>query len=257
MIDRPPAQNGSVNGGTSGRVSVSGLRSPHPLGSFLPALFQEDDFTQRWTAGLDMVLAPIFSSLDNFEAYLDPMLTPADFLDWLGTWMGLVADETWDVERRRTFVSEANALYRMRGTPRGLAAHVQIFTGGEVEIVEHGAAAASQTAGAALPGTPGFDFTVRVTVDDPAAVDTARLEALVAAAKPAHLAHRVEVVAKSQPRPRQVRRTVTPVATDAPGEGEGPAEQSPAPERPGPPEQRGPADGADGAPPEGEPPAAE
>ena len=74
---------------------MKALVSPHPLGAYLPALYQEDEFAQRWTSGLDVVLAPIFHSMDNIEAYLDPRLAPADFLDWLASWMGLVADETW------------------------------------------------------------------------------------------------------------------------------------------------------------------
>jgi phage tail-like protein len=186
------SSNGPQNG--HGRAQAGSLISPHRLGGYLPAVYQEDEFAQRLTSGLDDVLAPVFSALDNFEAYLDPRLAPFDFLDWLATWMGLVADETWPVERRRAFVSSASELYRIRGTPRGLAAHVRIFTGGEVEILERGATSWSGSSGAALPGSPGFDFVVRVVVPDPATVDAGRLEALVAAAKPAHLTHRVEIV---------------------------------------------------------------
>jgi phage tail-like protein len=191
-------KNGLANG-LLGRAFVPELASPHPLGAFLPALYQQDDFAQRWTAALDLVLAPVFNSLDNFEAYLDPRLAPPDFLDWLGTWMGLISDETWPTERRRAFISQASELYRIRGTPRGLASHVQIFSGGEVEILEHGGTSWSTESGAALPGSPGFDLVVRVRVEDPASIDVMRLNALIAAAKPAHLVHRVEVVAAPRP----------------------------------------------------------
>jgi phage tail-like protein len=214
--------NGSGSPNGHGRTSVRALRSPHPLGRYLPALYQEDQFAQAWLSGLDDVLAPIFSSIDNFDAYLDPGLAPADFLDWLATWMGLVADETWPVERRRAFVSTASELYRMRGTARGLAAHVQIFSGGEVEIVEHGASAWSAKNGAPLPGTSGFDIVVRVQVSDPSTVDAAKVDALVAAAKPAHLAHRVEVVSPASATPR--RRRETPTTSEA----SPPVESSPA-----------------------------
>ncbi len=193
----PSASGG--NGSSAGRAYVPSLSSPHPLGAFLPALYQEDEFAQALTAGLDEVLAPIFNSLDNFEAYLDPKVAPEDFLDWLGSWMGLVVDETWPLERRRAFVAEASALYRKRGTPKGMAAHVKLFTGGEVEILERGGTAWSAQSGGKLPGSAGFDMLVRVRVDDPAQVDRTRLDALVAAAKPAHLAHRVEVLPKSPP----------------------------------------------------------
>ncbi len=207
-----PHTNSSPDG--RGPNGARRLISPHPLGGYLPALYQEDDFAQRWTSGLDMVLAPIFGAMDNFEAYLDPGLAPVDFLDWLATWMGLVADETWPVERRRAFVSQASALYRIRGTPKGLATHVQLFSGGEVEILERGGTAWSVTTGAALPGSQGYDMVVRVRVDDPGSVDVARLDALVGAAKPAHLAHKVEVVgAAPVPSPRRARASA---ATESP-----------------------------------------
>ena len=226
------SKNGSLDG-RGGRALVKALSSPHPLGGYLPALYQEDDFAQRWTAGLDSVLAPIFNTIDNFEAYLDPRLAPTDFLDWLATWMGLVADETWPVERRRAFVSQASALYRMRGTPRGLAAHVQVFTGGEVEILERGGSAWSAKAGGALPGSAGFDMIVRVRMDDPGAIDQARLDALVAAAKPAHLVHKVEVAGKETRKPRATRTLAAEAQTPAAPE-EKPSDDGgpPSPEQP-------------------------
>lgn len=206
--------------GTSSRAAVQALISPHPLGSFLPAVYQEDEFAQSLTAGLDGVLAPIFSSLDNLEAYLDPGLAPEDFLDWLGGWVGLVVDETWPLDRRRSFISQAHKLYGMRGTVKGLAEHVELFSGGEVEIEEPGGTSWSVTTGGKAPGSAGFDFVVRVRVDDPATVDQPRLNALVAAAKPAHLTHRVEVVPKSPPAtaaPRAPRpRPPAPHAAAAP-----------------------------------------
>lgn len=217
-----------LGNGTNGRAHVPALISPHPLGGFLPALYQEDDFAQALTTGLDGVLAPIFSSLDNFEAYLDPALAPEDFLDWLGSWMGLVVDETLPLDRRRAFVSRAQELYRIRGTPKGLAAHVAVFTGGEVEIEETGGTAWSVQSGSALPGSAGFAFLVRVSVDDPATVDQPVVNALVAAAKPAHLTHRVEVVRK--PPPASARRTPTPRPRPAAPQAQGPAPEPPAPD---------------------------
>ncbi|MGA7987584.1 MAG: phage tail protein [Candidatus Dormiibacterota bacterium] len=206
--------------GNSVRASVTALISPHPLGEFLPAMYHEDTFAQSLTAGLDAVLAPIFSSLDNLEAYLDPALAPEDFLDWLGGWVGLVVDETWPLDRRRVFISRAHELYRMRGTAKGLTAHVELFSGGQVEVEEPGGTSWSATTGGALPGSAGFNILVRVRVDDPATVDQARLNALVAAAKPAHLTHRVEVVGKTPPAaaaPRAPRPRPAAPPASAPG----------------------------------------
>jgi phage tail-like protein len=176
------------------RGSVPGLVSPHPLGRALPAVYQEDQFAQALLAALDEVLAPVFSTLDNFDAYLDPHLAPDDFVNWLGTWVGITIDETWDADRRREVVARAVELYRLRGTAAGLGQQVEIHTGGTVEIIENGGSAWSIDAGGELPGNPTPLVVVRVHVDDPKAIDPSRLDDLVAAAKPAHVEHRVEIV---------------------------------------------------------------
>ncbi|HEX9094742.1 MAG TPA: phage tail protein [Candidatus Dormibacteraeota bacterium] len=180
------------------RGLVRSLISPHPLGESLPALYQEDDFTQRFVSAFDAALAPIFAALDNFPAYLDPWLTPEDFLEWLGSWFGIVLDESWELTRRRVLVSRAFEFYRMRGTASGLKEQVAVLTGGTVELHETGGVATSTTAGGALPGSPNFAVLVRVTVADPATINQARLEALVMAAKPAHVTHKVEIVKRAE-----------------------------------------------------------
>ena len=157
------------------RGHVAGLATPHPLGPTLPAIYQDDDFAQRFLAALDQVVAPIYSTLDNFETYLDPYLTPDDFLPWLAGWVGIGLDESWDDARRRAIVARAAELYRMRGTAAGLAAQVELQTGGTVEIMENGATSWSVDPGGELPGSPEPMVVVRVTVPDPKAIDTGRL----------------------------------------------------------------------------------
>lgn len=176
------------------RGLVPELLSPVPFGPTLPGLYQDDDFTMRFVTAFDEALAPLISTIDNFAAYLDPALTPEDFLDWLAGWVGVLLDETWPIERRRAFVSVAAQLYRQRGTTAGLAAQVRLFTAGEVEIKESGGSAWSTTADAAPPGTAAFSVTVRVRPPAKIKVDPVRLDALVAAAKPAHVVHKVEIV---------------------------------------------------------------
>ena len=176
------------------RAHVPGLVSPHPLGERLPSMYLEDSLVQRLTAALDEVLAPIFSSLDNLGAYLDPDLAPDDFLQWLGGWVGMALDESWPVERRRAVLAQAVDLYRVRGTVLGLEAHLRLLTGAEVEIQETGGTAWSTSADAEPPGSPHFALQVRVRAAGAAGLDAARLDALVTAAKPAHVVHRVELV---------------------------------------------------------------
>jgi phage tail-like protein len=176
------------------RGLVPTLTSPHPLGETLPGLFQEDDFTQRFVSAFDAALAPIFATLDNLTEYFDPWLAPEDFLEWLAGWFGLVLDESWTADRRRALVAKAFDVYRVRGTTSGLTSQIELLSGGTVELHETGGVATSTTAGAALPGSPNFAVLVRVLVDDPDTVNTARLNVLVGAAKPAYVTHKIEVV---------------------------------------------------------------
>ena len=176
------------------RGLVNGLASPRPLIGTLPGLYQEDLLAYGLTCAFDDSFAPILSTIDNFDAYLDPALTPEDFLDWLAGWVGVLLDETWPIERRRALVAVAAQLYRSRGTAAGLAIQVRLFTAGEVEIVESGGAAWSSTPGASPPGSGDFSLLVRVKPPSKGSLDRDRLDRLVASAKPAHVAHSLEIV---------------------------------------------------------------
>lgn len=178
------------------RGTIAGLGSPHPLGSGLPALYQEDDLAQRLLAALDEVLAPVISTLDNFDRYLEPSLAPLDFVEWLAGWVGAAIDENWPAQRQRELVGRTVRLYRRRGTVGGIAEQVELATGGRVDVRDSGGVGWSTTPGADLPGAPRRALAVRVALDDPATVDQRKIEALVAAAKPAHVSHQVEVVGR-------------------------------------------------------------
>lgn len=182
------------------RGTVTGLSSPHPLGSMMPAVFQDDNFTMRWTAALDEVLAPVMASLDCIEAYVDPLLAPEDFLVWLAGWSGMVLDENWPLPRQRAVVAATAELYRSRGTSAGLRRHVELVTGGQVEIAESGGVTWSATPTspeAAAPGGSADDqgpwVSVRVSVPDPDQINVRALDSLIGAIKPAHVVHRLEV----------------------------------------------------------------
>jgi phage tail-like protein len=161
------------------------LASTQPIASCLPAMLQADEFCVRFTEGLDPVLAPILSTIDNVDAYVDPWLTPPDFLDWLAGWFGLELDATWPEERRRGLVANALELGRWRGTVIGLAMLVELYTGAAAEIVDGGAVVASDDPSEPLPGERRRTVTVRYTGGD--GVDVERLRRLVRDAVPAHL----------------------------------------------------------------------
>ena len=176
------------------RGMIDGLESPHPIGFLLPALYQDDDFAQRFTTALDALMAPILNTLDCIDSYVDPGLAPVDFIDWLAEWVGVELDETWPIERQRQLVSKAVSLYEWHGTARGISQLVEIYTGAVPEIEESGATSWSPAPGGDLPGSTAATLKVKVTVADPDTVDVQRLDRIVGRAKPAHIVHQVEVV---------------------------------------------------------------
>ncbi|GAA2807265.1 phage tail protein [Crossiella cryophila] len=174
------------------RGVLPGLASPHPLGELLPAVFQEDEFTMRFTAGLDEVLAPILSTVDNLASYLDPLLAPADFLDWLASWAGVSLEARLPEQRRRHALRTAIELYRWRGTVYGIREHLVALTGHPVRVTDNGGVSGSTTPGTPAPGEP----TPWLLIELPTSAADLRdlVDTVVAAVKPAHLPHRVEVV---------------------------------------------------------------
>ncbi|MFF3529992.1 phage tail protein [Streptomyces rubiginosohelvolus] len=189
------------------RAAVPGLPSRYPIGELLPALYADDDLAQRFTAGLDTVLAPVLSTLDNLPAYVDPALAPADFLPWLASWVGVEADPAWPVELRRAVVARAVELHRWRGTRRGLVERLRLCCGVHAEVRDGGGATWSAEPGAALPPPPTGELLVRVwpvRADDGAgAVDAHRVLELATAACPVHLTCRVEVLPGPPEAPEQ------------------------------------------------------
>ncbi|WP_330306023.1 MULTISPECIES: phage tail protein [unclassified Streptomyces] len=176
------------------RAAVPGLPSQYPIGGQLPALYADDDFAQRFTAGLDTVLAPVFATLDNLPSYLDPRVAPSDFLAWLASWVGAADDPRWPVELRREAVVRAVELHRWRGTRRGLVEGLRLALGVHAEVSGDGGAAWSSTAGTDLPPEPPAETLVRVWPGREARVDERRVHEVVRAMCPVHTVCRVEIL---------------------------------------------------------------
>lgn len=166
-----------------------------PIGTLLPAVFADDDLALRFVGGLDDVFAPILSVLDCLDTYFRPSLTPLDFTRWLGTWVGAETDGTEPEARLRAAVATAAYLHRIRGTRRGLAETVRLAFGTEPEITESGAVDFSARPLGPVPGEPRPRLHVHLRLPRPTPADEVRLDALVAAARPAHMPYTVQVTA--------------------------------------------------------------
>ncbi|MDH6577884.1 phage tail protein [Kitasatospora sp. MAP5-34] len=183
---------------TEGRAAVEGLLSPHPFGERLPGPYLDDEFTQRLVAAFDDVLAPVISALDCLDAYWNPKLAPADFLDWLAGWVAAdpagAEDGRQSVAARRDAVAGAMRRHRRRGTAGGLVEEVRAVLGLVAEVTDSGGAAWSATPGGQLPGSPEPSLRLRVRAEEPAALPVRRLAALIDANRPAHVPYTLEVL---------------------------------------------------------------
>ena len=166
---------------------------------YLPALFRNDEFMGRFLLIFESILRPIENNIDNLALYFDPLLTPDHILPWLASWLDLVLDPSWPEDRRRELVKSAAELYRWRGTRRGLAEYLRIYTGTTPEIAEH-------TEGMKLgPETRlgtntilgssggGNQFSVTVELDEVSELDISNITAIIEAEKPAHTIYTLNV----------------------------------------------------------------
>ncbi len=165
------------------RGSVPGLVSPHPIGQQLPAVYLEDDFAQRFTAGLDEVLAPVLLTLDCLDAYFDLELAPSDFLDWLAGWVAAPVDGDRPPDVRRELVRHAVEVHRWRGTAWGVELALRVATGARVEVTDNGGVTCSATPTDPPPTDEVPQVRVRVHGD----VDEALVRHVLASAVPAHV----------------------------------------------------------------------
>ena len=202
-----PGSPGSANGhgqgspdsqgaGGSRRGGVDGLGTRHPIGLQLPAVYADDEMAQRFTGGLDDLLAPLLNVLDCMDSYFTPTLAPEDFTEWLGGWVGAETDPDASLPMLRESVAAAAGLHRLRGTRRGLAEAVRLAFGVEPEITESGGADWSARPLGAFPGDPEPHLLVVLRVDQPDRIDLQRLTELVRAARPAHIPCAVQVTAE-------------------------------------------------------------
>jgi phage tail-like protein len=172
-----------------------------PLGSLLPAVYREyDENALRFTAGLDGVLAPVWLSIDCYDAYLSPAMSPDDVTAWLAGWVGIVADDNWHPEGLANLIEHAYELFRWRGTAKGMADLIEAYTGLRPEIEDNGSVAVSPTPASAAPSDGRPAVVVRIPRSSLGDNDVTRedhlerLRALVDATAPAHVATRVEAI---------------------------------------------------------------
>ena len=103
---------------------------------FLPEVYSYDDFVNRFLMLIESFWRPINQQISQVEDYFDPDLTPEAFLPWLGSWVGMIIDESFPKERIRQLIKNAVPFFHCRGTEQSLKLFLEMYSGGSVEIRE-------------------------------------------------------------------------------------------------------------------------
>ena len=182
---RIPGQGPSANGSGD---HPEGYYSPPPGLSlshtsyikYLPDIYwgNGNDFIIRFLALLESILEPIKWNVDNFDLYLDPRTAPMEFLSWLASWFDITFDESWAEGSRRTLLTEAHNIYRLRGTVWALSRLLEIYTGFKPEIDDQSRS------------LDPFTFLVRIPLPE-RQVNRSIIERLIDANKPAHTSYQL------------------------------------------------------------------
>ncbi len=108
---------------------------------YLPAIYQEDpeskEFLERFLSLFESLFYDLEIDIENVSRYFDPETTPKEFLPWLGSWINRTFEESWDEQKKRNFIKEAFALYKIRGTLEGIKKILQLYTGkNNIQVTE-------------------------------------------------------------------------------------------------------------------------
>ena len=104
---------------------------------YLPELYTDDEFMGRFLMLFESFWQPIDKQVGSIHYYFDPGASPTAFLPWLASWLGLDFDEDLREARQRQLISMAVSLHRRRGTKDALKEYLEIYTGGQAQIIEH------------------------------------------------------------------------------------------------------------------------
>jgi phage tail-like protein len=137
----------ALRGDTVRTPRVRSLRAEfpsHDLVRRLPQTFSRDVdveyFLRRYLAIFDGLFGELDGKAMARGALVDPRSTPPELLPWLASFVGLVLDDRWPLERRRLLIENVIFLFRFRGTIAALRRFIALYLGIDeayVQILEH------------------------------------------------------------------------------------------------------------------------
>ncbi|WP_017303534.1 phage tail protein [Spirulina subsalsa] len=168
---------------------------------FVPRIFGEIDFLGRFLKIFEQAFEPDVLTLNTLWAYLDPLLAPESLLPFLAHWVGWPLQPNLSLDQQRPLIRHAIALYRWRGTRRGLRFALHLATGlplvestsedeqpiGIYESFSRGLVLGDTHLGqdATLGGGRPYHFTVRLRPPDGHELDKTLIQVVIDQEKPA------------------------------------------------------------------------
>jgi phage tail-like protein len=138
VLDQRPARGQMVYEGTEVTIWIARRGYLENL----PAIYRRSDAVGRnLVRDMCFLFEHMFDSVevnltDGWRFY-DPHVAPNEFLSWLSNWTAFTLDLDWPEAEKRALIKRAVDLYRIRGTKRGLALFLRLFTGHEPDIEEN------------------------------------------------------------------------------------------------------------------------
>ena len=215
---------GSTGDATPQLRSVRILYPRHSYLDLLPRVYRRDPdgawFMERFLALFEAVFTGIENRYERFSNEINPDAAPLEVINWLACLVDLSFDPSWCLRRRRDLVNRAMDLYRRKGTPRGIADYIEIYTGTRPTIIEDFLLRPRETSFLGRPGNVlgcplhlraqtgdvrpeerilrdhAHRFSVLVYITDACDAETVLpvVARIVEVNKPAHTAHRLRAV---------------------------------------------------------------
>lgn len=108
---------------------------------YLPAIYQEDEisrnFLERFLAIFETFFLETEETISAITRYIDPFATNSEFIPWLASWLAIIADENWEEQHIRQFISCAYNIFKKRGKREGIENIIELYTGTRPVIIEH------------------------------------------------------------------------------------------------------------------------
>lgn len=114
-------------------------RHPQWMLNQLPIGMLDSDFFVRFVALFQELGGTLLDSADLVEHVADSTVTPRPLLPHLASWIGVrTVDPSLDETLQRDLVASSARALVWRGTRRGIAEHLRMLSGAEVEVSDSG-----------------------------------------------------------------------------------------------------------------------